>query len=152
MHCRTRHSAPEPSYIFRVWFKDACASLRSQATNVVTKTCAPLLRKFAPGRARTAEANQIRCEFVHLFLPFGIEFRVSKCTMPWALHKRTVDWRRGFSSPASCFLSYCRFKLSFGKFGVDIVAVQLFVNESGRPMHGVDEYTVWEFLRGRRGF
>jgi hypothetical protein len=39
---------------------------------VVTKTYAPLLRKFASGRARTAEANQIQCELVHFFLTFGI--------------------------------------------------------------------------------
>jgi hypothetical protein len=58
------------------------------------------------------------------------------------------------ASSASCFLSYfgCRFKLSFGKFGVDIVAVQLLVNESGHPIHRVDEYTVLEFLQGRCGF
>ncbi len=100
----------------------------------MTKTYAPLLRKFASGRARTAEANQIQCEFVHFFLPFRIG-RVwnALCYEPY-IKEELID-AEVLPSPASCFLRHlgCRFKLSFGNFGADIVAVQLFVNELGHP-------------------
>ncbi len=99
---------------------------------MVTKTYAPLLRKFASGRARTAKVNQIQCEFVHFFLPFGIGgVRNALCHEPY-IKEQLID-AEVLLSPASCFLRYlgCRFKLSFGNFGADIVAIQLFVNELG---------------------
>jgi hypothetical protein len=73
-------------------------------------------------------------------LESGLGFRNALCLEPY-MKEQMID-AKVFPSPASCFLSCWRFKLSFGKFGVDIVGVQLFVNESGHPMHRVDEYTV----------
>jgi hypothetical protein len=91
-------------------------------------------KMFTSRRARTAEANRIQCEFVHFFLPFGIG-RVWNvlCYEPYI--KEQLINAEVLPSPASCFLRYlgCRFKLSFGNFGADIVAVQLFVNELGHP-------------------
>jgi len=108
--------------------------LHLQATDVVTKTYAPLLRKFALGRARTAEANQIQCEFVQFFLPFGIGgVWNALCHEPY-IKEQLID-AEVLPSPASCFPRYlgCIFKLSFGNFVADIVVVQLFVNELGHP-------------------
>ncbi len=48
---------------------------------MVTKTYAPLLRKFASGRARTAEANQIQCELVHFFFPLELVGSEMHCAM-----------------------------------------------------------------------
>ena len=37
-----------------------------------TKTYVPLLRKFASGKARTAEGNQLQCEFLTLNCHVGL--------------------------------------------------------------------------------
>lgn len=43
-----------------------------QALPVETKTYVPLLRKFASGKARTAEGNQLQCEFLTLNCQVGL--------------------------------------------------------------------------------
>jgi hypothetical protein len=80
------------------------------ATDVVTKTYAPLLRKFASGRARTAEANQIQyIVAVQLFVnelghPQGLmstlfdnfyseEVGVILCSLLCCLHDKKHFWQ-----------------------------------------------------------
>jgi hypothetical protein len=80
------------------------------ATDVVTKTYAPLLRKFASGRARTAEAHQIQyIVAVQLFVnelghPQGLmstlfrnfyseEVGVILCSLLCCLHDKKHCWQ-----------------------------------------------------------
>ncbi len=116
-------------------------------------SCLVLLRtSSASGPSFVTRRNQIQCEFVHFFLRFGIGLVWNApCHEPY-IKEELID-TEVLPSPASCFLRYwgCRFKLSFGNFGADLVVVQLLVKESGHPQR-VDEYTVWQLLRVRCGF